>query len=241
MKILITGGNSDIGHALILRLMSKHEVISTASTQESKKALKKIGLKDVSLCDFENFDPIENPILKTLDQGVDAIILNAWVPLRDYSQFHEQETQNVANYIQSHITTTIALLQRALPAMLRNSFGRIILISSVATEVGLSNHAPYIIAKSALEGLMRNLAVDYGAKGITANTIRPGIIPTKHNKFLLQNTKVADSLARSIPSQTLGHPDQIAEVVETLLSRQSYLNGQAINAAGGLPLNTPLL
>jgi NAD(P)-dependent dehydrogenase (short-subunit alcohol dehydrogenase family) len=92
------------------------------------------------------------------------------------------------------------------------------------------------LAKSALEGLMRNLAVDYGRYGITANTIRPGIIRTERTAKVMSNPKYEIRVGRMIPSGVVGEPDQVAEVVELLLSKTSYINGQALNVGGGLPL-----
>ena len=125
------------------------------------------------------------------------------------------------------------LSQYALRTMMKQSWGRIINIGSIASRIGLGGQANYTAAKAGLEGLTRSLAQEYGKRGITVNTVNPGFMETDLTGDASPELRTA-LVARAAVPRTLT-PDAIANVVAFLASDASWaITGQSINVDGGL-------
>ncbi|MBK9295002.1 MAG: SDR family oxidoreductase [Oligoflexia bacterium] len=244
MKILVTGGTSKIGEAVMKKIGKNNDLFTTVSSDKSNFIFSKndFSAKGLNIiqCDFSNFNEAQEDVLKYAAQGFDAVVLNACTKIPEYKLLHEHDLKKFMSFVEANILANIAILQKVLPAMVEKKFGRIVFVSTMAVEMGLSSYSPYIVAKAALEGLIRNIAVDYGKHGIFANTVRPGIIKTERTAPFLDNPKYEIRAKRIIPAGEIGKPEQIAETVALLISEGSYINGQTINVSGGLPLVSSL-
>ena len=124
--------------------------------------------------------------------------------------------------------------------------GRIILTSSIAAGVlGVYDHALYQGSKSAVEGLTRSLATDFGAEGITVNAIAPGgvvsdmsadvawrYIPGADKSWPAE--KIVAGLASASVMKRAAYPRDIAQIVAMLVSEDSgWVTGQVILCSGG--------
>ncbi len=243
MKICITGGGSDIARSIaIRRLKMGNEIIITASSSESlQKSLtffKENGYPQVVgfVYQLENPNASEAAIQTFLKSGIDGLILNASTQVRTLKPFHELDPNDFKSQVDTNIYGNVWLLQKVLPHMIEQKFGRLIFISSLSATQGTSRYSAYCLAKSGMEGLFLNLAVDYGNSGIVSSIVRPGLIATKRNKKFWSRTHYAEKMATIIPQGTLGTPDSIAEAIDPLLSQNTYMNGSIITVAGGLPL-----
>jgi len=101
----------------------------------------------------------------------DALILNAasrTVKLRKFDEWNEEDG---AKYLRSDIDGNLWMLRQVLPGMRKRKFGRMVFISSLSAAQGTSRFPYYCLAKSAIEGLFLNLAVDYGEDNIFCNKI----------------------------------------------------------------------
>ena len=140
-----------------------------------------------------------------------------------------------ANDIAVNLTAPFVLARQALPAMVRNKFGRIVNIASRGGRAYIYQTASYGASKAGLIGLTRVLAGEYGKFGITANVVAPGRIKTpgtdaapdtsnlSHRKYL-ENTPVA----------RIGVPDEIADAVAYLSSDGAgFVTGAIIDVNGG--------
>ena len=124
------------------------------------------------------------------------------------------------------------LIQAALPHMIHEKYGRIVVISSVWGVHGASCEAAYSASKAALIGLSRALAKELGPSGITVNCVCPGVIDTDMNAHLDRAT--LDGLADDTPLCRLGTPEDVAETVRFLCSdRAGFITGQVIGVDGG--------
>ena len=135
-----------------------------------------------------------------------------------------------------NLTGTFNCLQSALPDMVAAGWGRIVTISSAAGQTGSPRQGHYSASKGGVIALTKTVALEYAAKGITANTIPPFTVDTpmlrsaQESKFLPK----AEVLARMIPAGRLGTGDDIASVCGFLCSdAASYVTGQVIAANGG--------
>jgi NAD(P)-dependent dehydrogenase (short-subunit alcohol dehydrogenase family) len=121
--------------------------------------------------------------------------------------------------------------------MIEAGWGRIVNISSSSTHGGQPLMTAYVSAKSAVVGLTKSLALEFGPKGVTVNTIPPSFIDTpmlrdSEAKGLLGG-KVADIEART-PVRRVGRPEDIAAATSFLVSEEaSYITGQVIGVNGG--------
>jgi 3-oxoacyl-[acyl-carrier protein] reductase len=132
-----------------------------------------------------------------------------------------------------NLTGTFLCIRTALPAMLKARWGRIVTVSSVTGLRGNAGQSAYAASKSGLLGLTRSIAREYGARGITANTVCPGFIDTEMTAGLAD--KAREALTREIPAGRTGTPEEAAAVIRFLIREDaSYVNGAVMTADGGL-------
>lgn len=247
MNILITGGRSDMAQAMTKGFIQKgHEVIVTASSMQSKDEVeslyKNLGLKvkvKVIIFDFRNLEQAEKNIDDLiLNTRIDGVILNAWKKVEELKLFEEYTGTEVDEELNHNIKAQVLLLQKLLPKMKENQFGRILNISSVIAISGSNKYGLYALGKAAIEGLIRNIAVDYGQYNILANSLRPGIIKTERTKKFWEREAYQKRVSRFIPQKKLGEAQQIANAAMALMEEDSYITGAELNVSGGLPLMT---
>ena len=119
--------------------------------------------------------------------------------------------------------------------MLRQRWGRIISIASIAGIVGNPGQANYASAKAGIIGFTRTIAKEVASRGITANAVAPGLIDTGLTHQLQESQR--DELKKHIPLGYLGTPRDVAEVVAFLASEEArYITGQVINVDGGMAI-----
>jgi 3-oxoacyl-[acyl-carrier protein] reductase len=241
MKVLITGGSSEMAIAIAkLRVAKGDQVTVTASSEESVKECKEVyesaGIQaDVVEFCLEEPSRHSDKIEMALSE-CDALILNAAtrsVKLRVLTDWDESDGEK---YLRTNVNGNIWLLRRALVGMKERKFGRVVFISSLSAATGTSRFPYYCAAKSALEGLMLNLAVDYGEFNVLCNILRPGIIATARTKRFWKRSHYLEKIQGIIPAMKLGQAEQIAEAVEPMLSENCYMNGSVVAVSGGLPM-----
>ena len=128
-------------------------------------------------------------------------------------------------------------VQEALPYMLAAAWGRIVNISSSSAQGGQSHMAAYVSSKAGLIGFTKALALELGPKGITVNTIPPGMVVTPMlEKAIAEGrfTGSLDSFAKITPVRRAGRPEDIANAAMFLIADESsYVTGQVIGVNGG--------
>jgi 3-oxoacyl-[acyl-carrier protein] reductase len=136
--------------------------------------------------------------------------------------------------LQQNVVAPYALLRRLTREMARARFGRVLIVSSLVASLGGAGQAAYIAEKSALEGLTRAFASEFGSRDVLVNAIAPGIVDTEHVRNAVA-AEVADVVARHALSRRLATPDEVAIAAMSLLDpRQGYVTGQVLRIAGGM-------
>jgi gluconate 5-dehydrogenase len=148
------------------------------------------------------------------------------------------EALSVADFramIEANLTASFTLAKAVLPGMARRGWGRLILVTSIAGPIARAGDPAYTAAKGGLGALMRGLAVEYGAAGVTVNAIAPGYFATAANADFLADPEVAAFLERRCPLRRWGEPREIAGAAVFLASAAaSYVNGHVLTVDGGL-------
>jgi 3-oxoacyl-[acyl-carrier protein] reductase len=163
--------------------------------------------------------------------SVDLLVNNAGISLkRLFAETSEEEWQQVMDI---NLKGAFLCCRRALPAMIRNRFGRIVNIASIWGLRGASCESVYAASKGGLIALSRSLAMEMGPSGITVNVIAPGPVETDMLLQELDNDERA-MLSEEIPLGRLASPDDVASACLFLLSpTASYINGQVLGLDGG--------
>ena len=121
--------------------------------------------------------------------------------------------------------------QPLLMPMIRTRWGRIINISSVAALMGNRGQTNYAAAKAGLHGATRSLALELASRGITVNTVAPGIIASPMSEGAFPQ----ETIERLVPMKRAGTPEEVADLVAFLASeRAAYISGQLISINGGM-------
>lgn len=242
MRFLITGASSQIGFAICRTLYSQgHELIVTTSQESSMIDLcKKLDENQIEAETLIfNFNQCEdsNERLNTLcKKSIDGLILNACEKVLRLKRFGDIKLEDSLHYIEKNLRGNLFLLHRILKEQMKTNLGRNVFISSISATMGTSRYASYCLLKSGMEGLFRNLAVDYGSKNLFFNSLRPGIIETERHSKIRSRKGYEENIIQRIPASKLGLPDQVAQALLPLVSQNSYINGTELTVSGGLPL-----
>jgi NAD(P)-dependent dehydrogenase (short-subunit alcohol dehydrogenase family) len=118
--------------------------------------------------------------------------------------------------------------------MLARGWGRIVNIGSLSWFVGLAEVAAYTASKSAVAGLTRALAVEWGPRGVNVNAIAPGVFRTDLNAELLDGTERGREFLIRTPARRFGRTEELAGTAVFLSSEAaSFVNGEVIAVDGG--------
>ncbi|MBN1898442.1 MAG: SDR family oxidoreductase [Spirochaetes bacterium] len=242
MNVFITGGSRGIGRAIVLKMVKEGIPCAFTFVSNKTKADETIQLAgdiDSSIkvkaykMDSKDPDQIEKIIEQAITdfENIDAVVNNAAVVKNNAAALMTNEEWD--EVISTNLSGPFYVIRSFLMHFISNRFGRIINISSLAQD-GCSGQANYAASKSGLIGLTKTLAKEYGSKGITANVVTVGYVPTdmtRHNlaeslhKFWLQHC----------PLKKVGSAEDIANLVYFLISPESnFINGEVIRVSGGL-------
>jgi NAD(P)-dependent dehydrogenase (short-subunit alcohol dehydrogenase family) len=166
--------------------------------------------------------------------GCDAVVANAGIvdTIHRAEQFPLEEWRKD---LETNLDGAFHLIQAAFPALAESGDGRIVVVSSVAAELGLPGQVAYGAAKAGLIGMVRTLAGEWASHGIRCNAVMPGMIATP--KVLAMPEQVQNSLNRTIPLGRFGATDELAGAVAFLLSpAAAYITGAALRVDGGFGL-----
>ena len=235
-NIILTGASGGIGNAIIKKLSEAGANILASGTKIEKLEALKSNFKNVKILKFDISekekieDFIENST-KALGGNLDCIINNAGITNDNLAiRMSIDEWQKV---IDINLTSTFLITKSAIKKMLKNKSGKIVNITSVVGHTGNIGQTNYTASKAGIIAMSKSLAIEYAKKNINVNCISPGFIKTNMTDKLDQKYK--DLIISKIPSARLGEPDDIANAVLFLCSKQSdYITGETLHVNGGI-------
>ncbi len=235
---LITGASRGIGKAIALRCAAEGAtVIACARKRNAEPVVKDImaagGVAEACTMDVTDPESIGDAVRSTLEQfrAIDILVNNAGI-VRDQLLMRMKPDEWDA-VLATNLTAAFTCAQAVLRPMMKQRRGRVINISSVVGQSGNPGQANYAASKAGLVGFAKALAREVASRGITVNTVSPGMIETDMTDGL--DDKVRETLAGQIPLGRFGAPDDVAAAVCFLASDEaSYITGQVLSVNGGM-------
>jgi 2-hydroxycyclohexanecarboxyl-CoA dehydrogenase len=230
MKIaVVTGGGSGIGLAVAQRLRADGLDVATIDLRVSEADF--AFTADVT--DRSQVDAALSAVRAQL--GPVTVLVNA-AGLDGFKRFNNITFEDWQRVIDVNLNGVFHTIQAVLPDMVEAGWGRIVNISSSSTHSGAPYMSHYVAAKSAVNGLTKSLALEYGPKGITVNAVPPGFIDTPMLRAAESNGFLGDideTIART-PVRRMGKPEDIAAACAFLVSEEAgYITGQILGVNGG--------
>jgi NAD(P)-dependent dehydrogenase (short-subunit alcohol dehydrogenase family) len=237
---LVTGGATGIGAATVVALAEEKITVAlqySSSAVEAKQIADNLNSKgakvEIFQADLSQKDSAERLVasVKSKLGDIDILVNNAG--LMSDASIIEMSDELWDQALNINLTAAFKLIRACAPSMVSKKWGRIINISSQVALTGSANHAHYATAKAGLLGLTYSAAKEYGVSGVTVNAVLPGRIET--NMIAQRSIGRLDEWLSQTPLNRLGRPDEVAGVINFLVSEKaSYVTGAAINVNGGL-------
>lgn len=228
--VIVTGGSGGIGRSIIANLVKKYKVYNL-DKQTPAQVLDGETFLRVDLTSADNINSALYSIKKeTLSGFVHCAGFGG--PFVDISKVPEDLWDKI---FAINIKAAYLLTKEILPEFKKRLYGRIIVIASSQSVVGAKNSVAYSASKHALIGFVKSLADEWGEYGITANAVSPGYVETPMG---VQDTQVSNHrqiILEKTPSKRTASPEEIARVVDFLISQESgYINGANFVVDGGI-------
>jgi NAD(P)-dependent dehydrogenase (short-subunit alcohol dehydrogenase family) len=215
-RALVTGGARGIGAAIASRLRADGMHVVTLDRDPGCDIC-----LDVAVDEF--------PVLE-----IDVCVANAGVT-RTIAPAHRMTREQWQLDIDVNLTGAFRTIQAYLPGMRERGYGRIVVLSSVAATGGLPGQVAYAASKAGQLGMVRTLAGENAARGITANAVLPGLTSTE--QVLAMPPQVRERAFAALPTGRPVEPSEIAAAVAFLASEEAaQISGQALTVDGASSL-----
>jgi 2-hydroxycyclohexanecarboxyl-CoA dehydrogenase len=231
---VVTGGGSGMGRSIGEHLARQGHRVAVLDLDglavESTAGV--IGVQ-VDVADRASVDDALTTVREEL--GPIAILVTS-AAVSGFVPFEEITPEDWARTVAVNLTGTFHCIQAAIPDMVAAGWGRIVTISSAAGQTGSPRQGHYSASKGGVIALTKTVALEYAARGITANTIPPFTVDTPMLRAAQAAKQIAppEVLARMVPARRLGTGDDIAAACAFLCSDEAgYITGQVIGVNGG--------
>lgn len=237
---IVTGGASGIGAGIAERLLSEGAVVALFDTNEmalvkQAKTIIANGLKaDAYVVDISNEQQVKNSIREVVNRHgkLDIMINCAGVVGPTSTNILDYDADAFKKVVDVNLTGAFMMTKYAIEPMLKQQYGRILLIASIGGKEGNPGMAGYAASKSGVMGLVKAIGKEYAEAGITVNGMAPAVIATPMN--LETDPQMLDYMAKKIPMGRLGTVEEVAALSCWIVSKEASFNtGFVFDMSGG--------
>jgi 2-hydroxycyclohexanecarboxyl-CoA dehydrogenase len=238
---VVTGGASGIGLAISQRLARDGAAVAIfdldgVAAEAAASGITDAGHRAIGLnVDVTDRARIDHAVEEVAEQLGAPLILANNAGQASFMPFLDMSPEHFHQIIEVNLVGTFHCCQAVLPHMLEAGWGRIVNISSSSTYSGTPRMAAYVSSKSAINGLTKTLAREFGPRGVTVNAIPPSFIdtPMLRASAAAGDLDVQASIATT-PVRRQGRPEDIAAACSFLCRDEaSYITGQILGVDGG--------
>ena len=235
-KVLVTGSTQGIGRAIATEFarQSAKVFVHGSGKEKTERAAGEIGMGvQPVFADLSEDDCAGRLYAQSGD--VDILILNASVQFR--KPWDEITQEEFAIQMNVNFRSSLALIQKYVPYMRQNHWGRIITVGSVQQFVPHKDMLVYASSKEAQYSMVKNLAKQIAPDAVTVNNIAPGVIATPRNADVMKDAAYTKRMLEKIPLGYAGLAEDCVGAVILLASEAGrYITGANINIDGGMSL-----
>lgn len=238
---IVTGGTRGIGlataeclarrGACVAILSRKADACEAVRRQFADEGLACIAVPGHAALDADIERLVEEAI--TAFGRIDIVVANAGInPVFDpLCQLADDSWTKVMDV---NVGGPLRLARHALPHVARGGGGAMVCVSSVNARFAMTGSGVYGVSKAALEQMVRQLALEWGARGVRVNGVAPGTVGTDMIRALRERPGFMDKIAAATPLQRIGTPQDIASVIVFLASQEArHVAGQILVVDGG--------
>mgnify|MGYP005631391701 CR=1 FL=1 len=241
-NILITGAASGIGRASALRMAKSHHVIVADRDGDGAGTVTSEIVAAGGTATAIAVDVSDGASVRAMKAQIETDIgpvLSAFFAAGIFIRGVTGEIPEVDwdRMMDIHVKGTFLCCQAVIPDMIAANKGAIVNMSSDFAVMAVPGAAAYMAAKSAIYSLTKSIALEFAPQNIRANALGPGPIDTpilKSGRTEAEYAKAREAFAENLPIGRLGQPEEVAAVLDFLLSeRSAYMTGQIIHPNGG--------
>jgi len=238
--VLVTGSSRGIGKATALKLASLGaDVVVNGTKMETAKVIadeiKSMGRESLAIqADVSNARQVKSmfdSVIKKFGK-IDILVNNAGIVTQ--GPFLSMEEKQWDKLISIDLKGVFLCSKEAAKHMVKEKYGRIVNIASVAGIMGFQGLAHYCSAKAAVINFTKEISLELAPQGISVNAIAPGAIETDMTKAIKSDPQMVKGIMSQIPLGRFGKPEEIAAAVVFLASDEaSYVTGTTLVVDGG--------
>ena len=235
----VTGGGDGIGRATSVALSAcgARVIVTDINEKMGKQTVDQIKSMGNEASFFKMDVSVETEVKSITEivveenKKIDLAINNAGVG-GDFESIHKTDLSDWNSTLNINLNGVFLCMKYQIKYMLRNRFGRIVNVSSMAGLKGVGGGASYSASKHGVIGLTKSAAIEYGDHNIRVNSVCPGFIDTKLIQSVPKN--VIDFNMKINPMKRIGKTKEVADSILWLLSeKSSFVNGHSISIDGG--------
>ncbi len=238
---LVTGGGRGIGRALAEALLEAGAAVAITARAEARAvaAAAELAQQTGGRClglglEVRDQQQVEKAVARTIADlgGLHILVNNAGVNIRE--SIWELKDESWEEITSTNLTGAMRCSRAVVEHMKQQGWGRIVMLGSILSVVGIPKRSAYASSKAGLLGLTRAMALDLARFGVTVNALCPGVMKTEINRPILNDPDYLRDFLRQVPIGRLGEPAELKGAIVFLASEaSSYMTGAALFVDGG--------
>jgi 3-oxoacyl-[acyl-carrier protein] reductase len=238
---LVLASSKGLGRAVAIELAKEGAKVIICGTDAAALAATEADIQAISpnnvvsfVCDITDENQRKNLVEQSVKAfgNIDILVTNTGGPAAgSFEQFNLEDWKHFYNLL---FLSAVDFIQQVLPSMKAKGFGRILTITSITVKQPVDNLISSNAVRTSLLGLVKSLANEFGAYGITVNNLMPGYTSTNRLEQLVAKNPKVNEVKETIPMKRFGTPEEFAAAAAFLVStRASYITGQSLAVDGG--------